>query len=114
MGKFRHHKVKREHHVLSAIEADLYRIAEIPAVQSVIPGPIRPKAGRSTGFTLQYATPTGLKLIARSPGAAQEVFVVTANPEAVADALMASGLLARLPNPPPSPRSPRPPGPRQP
>ena len=93
MPKFRHRKVKREHHVLAAIEDGLYRIAELEAVQSVIPGPIRRKAGRSTGFSLQYPTPTGLKLIARSPGAAQEVFVVTADPAGVAERLQALKLL---------------------
>jgi hypothetical protein len=93
MPKFRHRKVKREHHVLTGIEEGLYAIADLPGVQSVIPGLIRPKAGRSTGFTLQYVTPTGLKLIARSPGAAQEVFVVTTTPEQVAEALRSSGLL---------------------
>jgi hypothetical protein len=95
LAKFRHHKVKREHHVLGPIEAGLYAIADLEAVKSVIPGPIKPKAGRSTGFSIQYATATGLKLIARSPGAAQEVFVVTGEPRAVAEALMTLGLVAR-------------------
>jgi hypothetical protein len=94
MPKFRHRKVKREHHVLAAIEAGLYQIAELDAVQSVIPGPIRRKAGHSLGFSLQYPTPTGLKLIARSPGAVQEVFVVTRAPEAVVAQLQAPHLLS--------------------
>jgi hypothetical protein len=93
MPKFRHRKVKREHHVLAAIEDDLYVIAQVAGVQAVIPGPIKPKAGRATGFSVQYATPTGLKLIGRSPGAAQEVFVVTGEPDAVKTALQALGIL---------------------
>jgi hypothetical protein len=92
--KFRHHKIKREHHVLEALEAGLAVLADLPQVDAVIPGPITRKRGPSTGFSVQYQTPTGLKLLGRSPGAVQEVFVVTKAPDQVTGVLADRGLLA--------------------
>ncbi len=91
--KFRHHKVKREHHVLEALEAGLTLLADQAIVDAIIPGPITRKRGPSTGFSVQYATPTGLKLLGRSPGAVQEVFVVTKDPDAIRAVLASQGLL---------------------
>jgi len=93
-GKFRHHKIKREHHVLEALETGLTVLANLPEVDAIIPGPITRKRGPSTGFTVQYATPTGLKLLGRSPGAVQEVFVVTKTPDAIRTALVHHHLLS--------------------
>jgi hypothetical protein len=94
MAKFRKRKVKREHHVLPALEEGLKLLAASPWVTGVIPGPIRPKSGGSSGWTLQYPTRSGVKLLGRSPGAVQEVFVVTSNSEAFIVWLHESGLLA--------------------
>lgn len=92
--KFRHHKVKREHHVLEALEVGLALLADQAAVDAIIPGPITRKHGPSTGFSVQYATPTGLKLLGRSPGAVQEVFVVTKDPDGIRALLASQGLLS--------------------
>jgi|BEDMetMinimDraft_2_1075160.scaffolds.fasta_scaffold27429_1 hypothetical protein len=94
MPKFRHRKVKRQHHVLEALEPGLAVLAALDDVQSVIPGPIKPKNGGAVGFSLSYATATGLKLIGRSSGAAQEVFVVTRRPDRVAAELVRLGVLS--------------------
>jgi hypothetical protein len=99
--KFRHRKIKRQHHVLEALEAGLAVLAALDDVQSVIPGPIKPKSGGAMGFSLSYATATGLKLIGRSSGAAQEVFVVTRRPDRVTAELIRRGIL------PPSTELPR-------
>jgi hypothetical protein len=93
MPKFRKHKVKREHHVLAALEPGLALLGSSSLVNAVIPGPIRPKGGGSIGWTIQYATTTGLKLLGRSPGAVQEVFVVAPDPQALAAWLRAVGLV---------------------
>lgn len=92
--KFRHRKVKREHHVLEALEAGLALLGDQDEVHAIIPGPITRKRGPSTGFSIQYATATGLKLLGRSPGAVQEVFVVTKDPDRVRALLESQGLLA--------------------
>jgi hypothetical protein len=96
MAKFRHHKVKREHAVLPAIEAGLTLLAGCEFVNAVIPGPIRRKRGGTTGWSVQYETTTGVKLLARSPSAVQEVFVVSADPAAVMRFALESELVPRI------------------
>ena len=93
MAKYRPAKIKVQHHVLSQIRPALTEIASWPEVDGLIPGEIRPKKGPSTGLSLQYRTQAGFKLIGRSSGAAQEVFVVTSHPEEVIERLYRSGLL---------------------
>ena len=94
MPKFRHKKVKREHAVLPAIEPGLAQLAKSEAVDAIIPGPIRRKHGGATGWSIQYETTTGVKLLARSPGAVQEVFVVSRDPKAVIRHAAESGLVS--------------------
>jgi hypothetical protein len=98
VAKYRPHKIKLRHHVLAALRADLDRIAAYDAVDAITPGAIKPKRGASVGFTLQYVTPSGLKLIGRSGGAAQEVFVVTARPAEVTERLRRDGILEAPPD----------------
>lgn len=85
--------MKIQHHTLAREVPDLERIAAWPEVQGVIPGVIKPKRGPSTGITLQYRTGSGLKLMVRSGGAAQEVFVVTRDPQAVETRLRTEGII---------------------
>ncbi len=99
--KYRQGKVKRQHHVVAYLEDGLKLLSSLPAVDGVIPGIIRPKSGGSMGFTFQYLTHSGFKLIGRSSGAAQEVFVITQRPrEALAD-LQQAGLITTVPDLPP-------------
>jgi hypothetical protein len=93
MARYRRSKIKRQHHVLPELEDALARISAVPAVSGIIPGEIRPKAGNSTGLRIQYRTPSGFKLIGRAGGAAQEIFVITADPDTVLAALRASRVL---------------------
>ena len=95
--KYRHGKVKRQHHVLTYLEDGLKLLSSLPTVDGVIPGTIRPKSGGSLGFTFQYLTHSGFKLIGRSSGAAQEVFVITQNPRETLADLHEAGLLPTLP-----------------
>ncbi len=97
MAKFRRQKVKRQHHVVQGIEDGLKILSQIPAVDGVIPGIIKPKSGGSLGFTFQYLTASGFKLIGRSSGAAQEVFVITPDPSSVLHALVDQGIIPSFP-----------------
>ncbi|MBX5467528.1 MAG: DUF2103 domain-containing protein [Firmicutes bacterium] len=83
MAKYRQAKVKRQHHVLKELEEGLAFLASLEAVDAIIPGVIRPKWGGKIGFSYQYRTASGLKLIGRSSGAAQEIFVVSRAPDEV-------------------------------
>jgi hypothetical protein len=96
-AKYRPNKVKVRHHVLTPLKPLLDRIADYPEVDAITPGVIAPKRGGSVGLTLQYRTPSGLRMIGRSGGAAQEVYVVTGDPDAVVARLVADRILARPP-----------------
>lgn len=97
MAKFRQSKVKRKHHVLRDLEDGLHLIASWESVDGIIPGTISPKSGGFMGFTFQYFTQSGLKLIGRSSGAAQEVFIITREPEQVLAKLRDQKLLRSHP-----------------
>ncbi|WP_048150439.1 DUF2103 domain-containing protein [Palaeococcus ferrophilus] len=74
----RHFKrgVKREHHFLKGLEKPLEKIAEIPGVKKVIPGRIYASDSRGFEIKVTRETQTGLKLVAKSGGSVQEVFLV--------------------------------------
>lgn len=75
--------VKREHSVIGGLLPLLERIAAHPTVEGVIPGRIT--VTRANAPTLQLRlgprTISGLKLNARRLSTAQEVFLVTKEPE---------------------------------
>lgn len=96
-AKYRPNKIKVRHHVLTPLKALLDRLAEYPEVDAITPGVIAPKRGGSVGLTVQYKTPSGLRMIGRSGGAAQEVYVVTREPDAVLARMQADGMLVRPP-----------------
>ena len=68
--------VKREHHFLKGLEKPLEEIAKIPEVKKVIPGRIYPSDSRGFEIKVSRETLTGLKLIAKSEGSVQDVFLV--------------------------------------
>ncbi|ASJ13330.1 DUF2103 domain-containing protein [Thermococcus thioreducens] len=68
--------VKREHHFLKGIERPLEEIARIPGVKKVIPGRIYASDSRGFEIKVSRETTTGLKLIAKSDGSVQDVFLV--------------------------------------
>lgn len=98
LAKYRRQKVKRQHHVLTELEDGLKALSRVPFVDGVIPGIIRPKSGGSMGFTFQYLTHSGFKLIGRSSGAAQEIFVITQNAPHALSALKAAGIIRDFPS----------------
>lgn len=83
-------KIKYEHSMIAGLRKFLEQeIEPLPFVESIIPGAIKPKKGVTPGFRLkfQYPTKTGAKLIALSGRSAQEVFVVTSDPEKLRELL---------------------------
>ncbi len=83
--------VKREHHFLRGLEKPLEEIAQIQGVKKVIPGRIYASDSRGFEIKVSRETKTGLKLIAKSDGSVQEVFLVVDRDdrEAVKDAISA-------------------------
>lgn len=76
-------KIKRDHRILKGVNVLLENIAEIPEIKRVIPGIIS-RGGRLTTMQptaylkIQRKTPSGLKLLAHTDEAIQEIFLVVA------------------------------------
>lgn len=77
MHRHRNSKIKIEHTILPGIFDLLLKIVEKPYVKSIIPGRIK-KAKVSSPPTIDITvrTENGVKMIARSGKAVQEIFVV--------------------------------------
>lgn len=60
-------------------------LATHPEITDIIPGVISRRRPSSQGITFQYETTTGCKLLVKSGGSIQEVFVVTSEPQVVRD-----------------------------
>ncbi|AEC52355.1 hypothetical protein PNA2_1439 [Pyrococcus sp. NA2] len=76
MPKHLKNGVKREHHFLKGLERPLEKIAKIQGVKKVIPGRIYASDSRGFEIKVTRETKTGLKLIAKSDGSVQEIFLV--------------------------------------
>jgi hypothetical protein len=61
----------------------LESIEDWEEIQGIIPGLIKPSKSSELELTIQYITPSGLKCLAKSDGAVQEVFFVSSTPEAL-------------------------------
>ncbi len=106
MNKFRTGKIKHEHSIVQGLRPLLERMAACPAIDTIIPGPIGPNhSPRPFTLTIQYDTETGLKLLAHSGSAVQEVFLVAPDRAAARQWLQSMGLVADRaePEPPPPP-----------
>jgi len=73
--------IKCQHGMIKGLRAALEEVSLWPEVRSIIPGVIRPSKGPGGRLSLkvQYPTATGLKLLAKTGVAVQEVFIVTDN-----------------------------------
>jgi hypothetical protein len=76
-------KIKYEHGMIDGLQDLLERIEPWEEIVSVIPGEIKPAKGSGSGLRLEvkYPTSSGIKVLAKSTTAVQEVFFVTRNPE---------------------------------
>lgn len=82
--KYRKHRVKREHHLLPGLAPVLQEIASHPAVKSIIPARINSAIrGSRVQLSWKYKTRSGVKLLAKSGGGVQEIFIVTPDPDAL-------------------------------
>ncbi|MGI6576172.1 MAG: DUF2103 domain-containing protein [bacterium] len=87
--KYRKGRVKRKHHLLPGLCPMLEEIANHPAVKSIIPGRINSAIrGSKVQLSWKYKTPTGVKLLAKSGGGVQEIFIVTPNPDSLHELIM--------------------------
>ena len=84
-------KLKYEQALIGGLRPLLESIAPWEEIHSIIPGRIRPTKGSKRPIRLEtkYFTGTGLKVLAKTGTAVQEVFFVTANPQAVRERLQA-------------------------
>ncbi|MCL1852646.1 MAG: DUF2103 domain-containing protein [Peptococcaceae bacterium] len=87
--KYRHNKIKREHSIIEGSVGWLESLAACPEISDIIPGVISRRRPSGQGITFQYETKTGCKLLVKSGGSIQEVFVVTQEPQAVRDWIQA-------------------------
>jgi hypothetical protein len=101
--KYRQSKIKRKHHVVKELEPGLAYLSGLMAVDGIITGPIHPKTGGKMGFSFQYWTPSGFKLLGRSSGAVQEAFVISTRPQEVVRSFQQAGYLSLDSTIPPAP-----------
>lgn len=71
--------------MIDGLFALLQKVQEIEEIRSIIPGRIKPVKGQNANIKLEFTTFTdsGLKFIAKSDRAVQEVFIVTEKKEEV-------------------------------
>ncbi|MDP4158541.1 MAG: DUF2103 domain-containing protein [Bacillota bacterium] len=81
--KYRRNKVKREHGIIQNALPWLENLSLLSEVTDIIPGVIEVSHSSERGIVYKYNTQTGCKLLLKSNGSIQEVFVVTKNPACV-------------------------------
>ncbi|NLN17756.1 MAG: hypothetical protein GX162_00570 [Firmicutes bacterium] len=97
--RYRTNKIKRRHGVIDGLSPILEAMAKCPDIAQINPGRISAsRRSGNHGITVQYFTPSGLKLLARNSSGIQEIFVVTSEPEVVKQWLMEAGLIQEAKN----------------
>ncbi|KEO83567.1 YqkE family protein [Tumebacillus flagellatus] len=93
--KHRHREngVTKMHTIIGGFEAVFDDLAKLPQVQSVITGVISPNKSEHEELTFQYFTDSGLKLLAKTTDAVQEVFLVAKDKHGALAELRARGHL---------------------
>lgn len=81
--KYRRNKVKREHGIIQKGLLWLENLGRLSEVTDIIPGVIDVSHSSERGIVFKYETQTGCKLLLKSNGSVQEVFVVTKDPTRV-------------------------------
>lgn len=72
--------------MIPGLRSHLERIAICPEIHGIIPGPIRPlhsASARGLSLSIQYEIETGLRCLAKTAQAVQEVRIVTDEPQEV-------------------------------
>lgn len=91
--RHRDNKVKKMHTIIGDYAKHLDAIGSIPEVKAVITGVISPHKSEYEEMTFQYFTDSGLKLLAKTTQAIQEVFLTTDAKQRVLDELHRLGIL---------------------
>ena len=86
-------KLKVLHTIIGDFGKVLRNIAELEEVDAILTGTISPSKSYKETLTFQYFTDNGLKLLAKTTTAVQEIFIVTASPELLLDEMIKSGFL---------------------
>jgi hypothetical protein len=86
-------KLTTKHTIIGDYKKILLDIANFEEVDSIITGQIFNNKTHHTGLTFQYMTDTGIKLLAKTSQAVQEIFIVTKHKQTVLDLLQGYGLL---------------------
>ena len=76
-------KIKTEHSMIKGLLKLLESIEDWEEIQGIIPGLIKPSKSSGIELTIQYITQSGVKCLAKSDGAVQEVFFVSSTPDAL-------------------------------
>ena len=87
-------RIKRQHGRVHGLDAILDRIVrDCPHVSRIVPGRIKVRRGHGASrFTVQYATPAGLKCLFVSTGTVQEVFLISPDEPAARAWLVTAGI----------------------
>ncbi len=86
-------KLKVLHTIIGDFGKTLRSIAELDEVDAILTGTISPSKSYKETLTFQYYTDNGLKLLAKTTTAVQEIFIVTASPELLLEEMIKSGFL---------------------
>jgi len=81
-------KIKLKHGLIPGVRGFLERVAKWDEIDAINPGVITPRKGSGKfSVRVQYHTESGVKCIARSGSAVQELFFVTSEPSVVEEKL---------------------------
>lgn len=86
-------KLKILHTIIGDFGKVLRQAAEIEEIESILTGEISPSKSYRETLQFQYFTDNGLKLLAKTTTAVQEIFVVSAQPDLVLDELVKAGFV---------------------
>ena len=95
MADMRHRdgKLKTMHTIIGDFSRTLKQIATLEEVESILTGTISPSKSYQESLTFQYFTDNGLKLLAKTTTAVQEIFIVTQQPDLLLDELYKAGFV---------------------
>ncbi len=95
--KLRRNNVKREHSVIKGIIPVLEKMTEHPSVKAIVPGRIKPIKGSYPIPKIEFKvfTDSGIKCLAKSDGAVQEVFIICKDTENTLKELSKLNLIIR-------------------
>lgn len=92
-------KIKTEHTILEGLYDLLQEMVKSDFIHSIIPGRIKIRGSSTPKPTINLTIPTtsGWKAIGKCKGVTQELFIVTNQPDEVADFLVTSGISPKKP-----------------